>query len=125
MEIIKHGNPDICKRIKMFKCPNCGCIFKADKHEYKSNAHLNEFFYSCNCPECAAYAYETLTTEEKKLIEKVADAVEMILINEGQHDLQFKLGEIIKYDPTAVKALLIKNDAKILDVLQECNVIGE
>lgn len=42
-------------------------------------------------------------------IENLIDRVESILIEEGQHDLQFKLGEIIKYDPHAVKLLLLKH----------------
>lgn len=50
-----------------------------------------------------------LDATEAPDIENLIDKVESILIEEGQHDLQFKLGEIIKYDPHAVKLLLLKH----------------
>ena len=58
MEIIEHGNPESLKRVKTFRCPACGCKFKADKTEYTTGNRYNETYYCCKCPECESYAYE-------------------------------------------------------------------
>ena len=41
-------------------------------------------------------------------MEELIDKIELILINEGQHDQKFKLGEIITYNPHEVKEILLK-----------------
>ena len=58
-----------------------------------------------------------LTATESPDIENLIDKIESILIAEGQHDLQFKLGEIIKYDPHAVKLLLLKHTEELKNSL--------
>ena len=35
MKIIKEGDLNKLKKIKRFECKECGCIFEADKNEYK------------------------------------------------------------------------------------------
>lgn len=50
MKIIKHGSPLLTT--KRFKCDMCGCVFEADKDEYKVGFWRNETLYSCQCPEC-------------------------------------------------------------------------
>lgn len=39
-------------RVKRFECKSCGCIFEADKTEYRSNSQYNETYYYCECPFC-------------------------------------------------------------------------
>ncbi len=45
--------------------------------------------------------------------EEIAKAVELILIEEGQHDKRFKLGEWIKYTPYEVRELILKHKDKL------------
>lgn len=53
MKIIKKGNLEKPKQIKRFQCDNCGCVFEAEKGEYKYVvATRNEEFYICECPYC-------------------------------------------------------------------------
>lgn len=42
-------------------------------------------------------------------MEELIRKIELILIETGQHDLKFKLGEIIKYSPTEVGEILRKH----------------
>lgn len=58
MEILVHGNPEKLKEVRRFTCSACGCMFKADKTEYKSSQQYNETYYYCQCPECGNTAYE-------------------------------------------------------------------
>lgn len=51
MKIIKQGNYDP-NRTKRFECKNCGCIFEADKSEYKDYFQYNQTDYYCECPTC-------------------------------------------------------------------------
>ena len=46
-------------------------------------------------------------------MEKLIRKIELILIETGQHDFQFKLGEIIKYSPAEVSDILRKNKDKL------------
>ena len=46
---------------------------------------------------------------EGAIMEELIRKIEMILIETGQHDLKFKLGEIIKYSPTEVGEILRKH----------------
>lgn len=40
IKVIKHGNS-----IRVYKCPNCECVFKVDRLEYKDKVLIE-------CPEC-------------------------------------------------------------------------
>lgn len=62
MEVIEHGNPrkkinyspSYCEKWKLvkFSC-GCGCVFVADKTEYKIQRHLFDYDeYVISCPEC-------------------------------------------------------------------------
>ena len=42
-------------------------------------------------------------------MEELIRKIELILINEGQHDTRFKLGDFIKYTPYEVKEILLKH----------------
>lgn len=48
-------------------------------------------------------------------MEELIRKIELILIETGQHDKRFKLGEIIKYAPSEVSEILMKH----IDVLEE------
>lgn len=48
MNIIKHGDYMITKPVKTFKCPSCGCIFKANHDEYNE---IVTGLYTAKCPE--------------------------------------------------------------------------
>ena len=56
MKIIKEGDLNRVKKIKRFECDVCGCIFEADKTEYKPTPGLaqqrGEGSYRCTCPCC-------------------------------------------------------------------------
>lgn len=47
-------------------------------------------------------------------IESIIDKVHSILVEEGQHDPKFKLGEIIKYAPHEVREILIKHKNELV-----------
>lgn len=55
MEIIVPG--DILRLTKKFYCGACGCIFKADWHEYKTYDDKKDISY-CECPTCDCLALE-------------------------------------------------------------------
>lgn len=40
IKVIKHGNT-----VRVYKCPNCECVFKVDRLEYKDKVLIK-------CPEC-------------------------------------------------------------------------
>lgn len=46
---------------KKFSCTKCGCIFEADKGEYKGVSQMEYFdtrmSYKCNCPTCGEVVY--------------------------------------------------------------------
>lgn len=52
MNIISEGDPKKLKRLRRFNCKDCGCVFKADKDEYKANMQYNQTYYMCDCPCC-------------------------------------------------------------------------
>lgn len=60
MTIIKQGKiPDTSKK---GKCDYCGCIFKAEKGEYKATGQLGVMHdglpnYNCECPCCGKTVY--------------------------------------------------------------------
>lgn len=47
-------------------------------------------------------------------IESIIDKVHSILVEEGQHDPKFKLGEIIKYAPHEVREILLKHKNELV-----------
>lgn len=47
-------------------------------------------------------------------IETLIDKVYSILVEEGQHDPKFKLGEIIKYAPHEVREILLKHKNELV-----------
>ena len=57
MKIIKEGDLNKLKRIKRFECKECGCIFEAEKDEYKEGSQYNETYYYCACPCCNQTVY--------------------------------------------------------------------
>lgn len=61
MKIIKEGNKELLKKTKRFNCDKCGCVFEADKGEYKCYTQYNTDKYYCVCPCCKNDAYEERT----------------------------------------------------------------
>ena len=65
-----------------------------------------------DCPywELAQYPYccDDCQTKEPEM-EELVKKIELILVEEGQHDKKFRLGEIIKYSPSEVKNILLKH----------------
>ena len=57
MKIIKEGDLRKLKKIKYFECKKCGCIFEAEKDEYKCDSQYNEIYYCCACPYCNQMVY--------------------------------------------------------------------
>ena len=57
MRIIKEGDLKKLKKIKCFECKKCGCIFEAEKDEYKQGSQYNEEYYYCACPCCNQTVY--------------------------------------------------------------------
>ena len=45
MEILEHGTPETLKRTKVFKCGDCGCLFKADEDEYEYEDGVDNYDY--------------------------------------------------------------------------------
>ena len=60
MKIIKKGNRALAERkikqTKRFECETCGCIFEADKHEYKASDYDTKYYAECPC--CGSNANE-------------------------------------------------------------------
>lgn len=61
MKIIKPGDLERLKIIKRFECKDCGCIFEADQHEFRSadamEALHDAIDASCECPCCHNMVY--------------------------------------------------------------------
>lgn len=60
MNIIVEGDCSRLKKTKRFECEECGCIFEADKDEYKycgSQREGDEWY--CICPTCGNKTYTT------------------------------------------------------------------
>lgn len=58
MKIIKEGDLNRLKKIKRFECKECGCVFKAEKDEYKLGNQYNDEYYYCKCPCCHQIVYK-------------------------------------------------------------------
>ena len=52
--------------------------------------------------------------DEVTTLEELIRKIELILIEEGQHDLRFRLGDIIKYNPHEVAEILRKHADELL-----------
>lgn len=58
MEILSPGDLTRINKIKIFKCPRCGCEFKADEGEYIiGDMWHNMQTYTCYCPTCDYKVY--------------------------------------------------------------------
>lgn len=58
MNILRNGDLDRLKRIKRFICTDCGCIFEAEKTEYKNESNQRDGVqFSCKCPTCGKTCY--------------------------------------------------------------------
>ena len=60
MRIIKEGKVD--SEPKRFECKACGCIFEADKGEYRKSSNMEVMVgvlpaYKCACPTCRKLVY--------------------------------------------------------------------
>lgn len=55
IKVIKHGNS-----IRVYKCPNCECVFKVDRLEYKDKVLIE-------CPECETSILESKYIVKQKL----------------------------------------------------------
>lgn len=51
---------------------------------------------------------------EVKALEELIRRIELILIEEGQHDERFKLGDFIKYTPYEVAEILRRHSDELL-----------
>ena len=62
MFIIKDGDKELAekkrKQTKLFECKICGCVFEADKGEYKGEEARFSLWYSAKCPCCGDKTYE-------------------------------------------------------------------
>ncbi len=52
--------PTIARR---FKCDYCGCVFDADKDEYKRRTLYGGIYNTCKCPCCRCSADEIIMGE--------------------------------------------------------------
>lgn len=64
MFIIKDGDREIAekkkKQTRRFECRMCGCVFEADKGEYRGEDGFDfRYYYYAKCPCCENKAYET------------------------------------------------------------------
>lgn len=57
MNILRKGDINKINRIKRFNCKNCGCLFEANKDEYRVGSQYNEEYYYCKCPFCHEFVY--------------------------------------------------------------------
>lgn len=59
MKIIKLGVTD--KKTKQFTCDKCGCVFEADKGEYRFADQMEALHDGieavCDCPHCKSKVY--------------------------------------------------------------------
>lgn len=57
LHIVREGNKELLYKIRTFECDECGCIFEANKDEYKYGEQYNETYYYCVCPCCQRTTY--------------------------------------------------------------------
>lgn len=64
MTIIKEGkSPYKGNVLKRFECGICGCVFDANKDEYKTDTQYNGVCYYCKCPCCGYQANPPINRE--------------------------------------------------------------
>lgn len=58
MKIIKEGDINRLKKVKLFECMACGCVFEADRTEYvhQYSQRENCDWYEIKCPTCGNFA---------------------------------------------------------------------
>jgi len=111
MKIIRQGKTPEELRVRVvFECYHCNCKFEADDTEYAHdiNQHDGETYSSC-CPNCGHNLNEKNICKIDEKDTSLIDKIYWIIVNEGQHDLKFKLDEIIRYDPAEIKEILLKH----------------
>ena len=57
IEIIKQGDPKKTDYFLTFECRTCGCVWKADYDDYRTE-HTDGWYYICvsSCPDCQVEA---------------------------------------------------------------------
>lgn len=59
MRIVQHGKT--IPEEKRFNCNTCGCIFYAEKGEYKRESDFrNDSYFHAICPECGGHCYRLI-----------------------------------------------------------------
>jgi len=66
MKIIKPGDKTRLQQTKRFLCEDCGCIFEANKGEYRFDNDRNIITCICTCPECNRYWCAEVSKGETK-----------------------------------------------------------
>ncbi|OQA51446.1 MAG: hypothetical protein BWY47_00091 [Bacteroidetes bacterium ADurb.Bin302] len=66
MNILRLGNPKAKKedKIKRFECEICGCIWQANKNEYKEDWSKHSIPVYCKCPCCKTEVYAIGTFQD-------------------------------------------------------------
>ncbi len=61
MRIIKRGEYSECRRLQVFGCKRCGCVFEANNREYEAASQVESVFdgiiAKCRCPQCGTMVY--------------------------------------------------------------------
>ena len=57
MKIIRKGDLNRLKEIRQFECSACGCVFEAERGEYKYDYSQREDYgwYEIQCPTCTRW----------------------------------------------------------------------
>lgn len=63
IQIIKEGN--LKEPVMRFVCFNCGCVFEADKDDYKLIATSGDLAYITNCPHCHKRVARMMITDRR------------------------------------------------------------
>lgn len=69
MKILKQGKSKeeidrTIKQVRQFECSTCGCVFEADKTEYKHQFYQrdDEEWWECKCPNCGKLTNKSIPT---------------------------------------------------------------
>lgn len=52
MKILKEGNLSRLSTVRVFECPDCGCLWEASGCEYARTVVTGRRMIECNCPTC-------------------------------------------------------------------------
>lgn len=69
MKILVPGDKNRLRKYKKFKCMDCGCVFIADKGEYKDQSTQRDgpmFAIECPCCGRTTWTYTTQTVTESE-----------------------------------------------------------